>query len=748
MQPDGHEENPTSRNSPTTMIIGIIWPLLEGPEPPLQTSVFWVVTPVLLWREICKILQWFFCTFHAEIMDDWQSYPTSPHIYQATLMTYSPLTKEQIGRLQLQSCTANNWENVSLAAGCDVSRIHNVHFLGSVRIGENSGTVTWHDVALPCGLYNATIADCVIGNNVRIATVRVMLARYTIEDNAIIQDIGTMVTTDHAHFGNGQSIDVVNEAGGRGTLMFNRITAQVAYLMAMRRHDQALTEKLRAFITEEISGTQPIQGIVGQSARVVGCGTLIDVVVGPHACVSDAMHLENGTICSCEEQPTIVGAGVQAHSFVIAEGARVDSGAMIDKVYVGQGVKMGKQFSAENCLFFANCEAFHGEAASVFAGPYTVTHHKSTLLIAGLFSFYNAGSGTNQSNHMYKLGPVHQGIFERGSKTGSFSYVLYESQIGAFSVVIGKHLTNINIPHLPFSSILEKGGESFLVPAINLFSIGTQRDGEKWPKRDNRKMKEKRDLIIFDVFSPYVVEKMRRGRAELQALNESTSKDRATVLIGGVQMNRVLLRKGARYYDTAITRYLTQKVLSRLADPLSRVSQWKAAVSTLRPITNLKRPDEWTDLSGLLAPREAIVGLEEQVRAGTIHDYQQLLDALKLIYDRYAEFEWQYVCAAFEQEKGIHPSALTKDRALALTDEWQKASLSIHSSILEDAKKEFGGYAKIGYGLDLQEGQLDADFAVVRGTLERNAIVQKLTREVNEITQQANEYRKLINGAV
>ncbi|MCK4489001.1 MAG: DUF4954 family protein, partial [Anaerolineales bacterium] len=42
----------------------------------------------------------------------------------------------------------------------------------------------------------------------------------------------------------------------------------------------------------------------------------------------------------------------------------------------------GKQFSAENCAFFANCEGFHSEAVSLFAGPFSVTHHKSTLLIA------------------------------------------------------------------------------------------------------------------------------------------------------------------------------------------------------------------------------------------------------------------------------------------------------------------------------------------------------------------------------
>jgi len=69
---------------------------------------------------------------------------------------------------------------------------------------------------------------------------------------------------------------------------------------------------------------------------------------------------------------------------------------ILDGCFVGQSVKLGKQYSAENSAFFANCEGFHGEACSIFAGPYTVTHHKSTLLIAGLFSFFNAGSGTTK----------------------------------------------------------------------------------------------------------------------------------------------------------------------------------------------------------------------------------------------------------------------------------------------------------------------------------------------------------------
>jgi len=383
----------------------------------------------------------------------------------------------------------------------------------------------------------------------------------------------------------------------------------------------------------------------------------------------------------------------------------------------------------------------------LFAGPYTVTHHKSTLLIAGLFSFYNAGSGTNQSNHMYKLGPVHQGVFERGCKTGSFSYVLFESHIGAFSVVIGKHFANIRTTNLPFSYISEKGGESTIIPGFNLFSVGTVRDGEKWPKRDNRKVPEKRDLIVFDVFSPYTVERMRRGRDELLALNESTSKDRPTVNVGGILMSRVLLRKSAKYYVSAITRYLVDKVAERLAVALAGNTSWASATAALKPRTTLRQASEWTDLCGLLAPTELVRDMERRVKDGTIGTYDQLTAALVALYNGYREYEWQFVCETFEKEFGYRLSSVPKEQFLNAIEEWKKAAQMIHSAILEDSKKEFSPFAKLGYGLDLRDDEMEADFTAVRGTIDGNAVVQKLTRESEAIAKRYQEMRTMVEEA-
>jgi hypothetical protein len=441
-----------------------------------------------------------------------------------------------------------------------------------------------------------------------------------------------------------------------------------------------------------------------------------------------------------------VGEGVHAKSFILSEGARIESGAVIDKVFVGQGVKMGKQYSAENSLFFANSEAFHGEAVSVFAGPYTVTHHKSTLLIAGMFSFFNAGSGTNQSNHMYKLGPVHQGVFERGCKTGSFSYLLLEAHIGAFSVVIGKHYANIDTPNLPFSYIKEEGGVTKILPGFNLSSVGTVRDGEKWPKRDNRRALKKRDLIIFDVFSPYSVEKMRRGRDDLLALRENVPNEETLVNYREALLDCPSIRKGARYYSLAIGRYLNEKVTARLQEALTKTKNWKAATGSLTPKSNLKNPTEWADISGLLTPRERIAQLETAIANGTLSSYDALVVEFQLMYDAYREDEWRYVFDVYEKDYGVRLDAMTKDQAGSAIEGWENAAMAMRGMILEDSKKEFEASTRIGYGVDQSDENVQRDFEAVRGTAETNSVVQKLVAEGTAIQQRKEQFKALLSA--
>jgi len=653
-------------------------------------------------------------------------------------------TQAQIAQLTAQGCTAESWSSVSLETGADVSRFRNAHFRGTVSVGATDATVFVDGVDLPCGIYDATVADCAIGAHVRVARIGSVVARYNIGDGAVIQDVAALTADAGSTFGAGTEVETVNEGGGRVVRLLPELSAQSAYLQAFRGHSEALRQAFARLVGAAVASARRDRGVVGAHARVLHCGAIRNVLIGPHAVLRGAALLDTGTILSCVEHPTVVGEAVQARHFIIAEGASVTSGALLDKAFVGQACRIGKQFSAENSLFFANCEAFHGEAVAVFAGPYTVTHHKSTLLIAASFSFYNAGSGTNQSNHMYKLGPVHQGVFERGAKTGSFSYVLHETHVGPFSVVIGKHYTNINTPDLPFAYIHEAEGQSAIIPGMNLFSVGTVRDGEKWPKRDARKATEQRDLISFGVFTPFTVEKMRAGRAALLRLHSATPKEKASVQYGGVFIKRLLLRKCARYYAQGVTRFLNGKLLDRIEDA-SSAATWKDVQQALRPGPALRDPYAWTDVGGLLMPTERLRDLEDTIVAGSVGSLRELAERLSVIAAGFAQDEWSYVCAAFADENGYAPYAMSRAQALDMLSAYDEATVALHSAILDDSKKEFAAFARIGFGLGMTDDERTAEFTAVRGSPETNGVVQKLVQEKAALAQRSERLRALLS---
>jgi len=391
------------------------------------------------------------------------------------------LTQEEIAQLTAQGCRTEDsgWEQVRVRDPFVADRVRFVTFGRDVRVGRLDGDGPG---GAPC-LEFARLQDCTVGDHVRISRIGVKIAGYDIGDGASIEDVGLLETRPDASFGNGVEVEVLNEGGGREVRLCNSLSAQLAYLICLYRYRPRLIERLEEMTCRAADAARHDRGRIGAGAQLRSSAELIDVQVGPAAKIHGVRSLVNGTVLSESTAVTEIGAGVIARDFVIAEGARVDGAAMLDSCYIGQATRVGRQFSAEGCLWFANGEAFHGEACSLFAGPYTVTHHKSTLLIAGLFSFYNAGSGTNQSNHMYKLGPLHEGRLERGSKTGSFSYMMWPCRVGPFSVVLGKHTRAFDTGDFPFSYIeAAPDGRCTLVPGFNLTTVGTMRDGAKWPR--------------------------------------------------------------------------------------------------------------------------------------------------------------------------------------------------------------------------------------------------------------------------
>ena len=659
-------------------------------------------------------------------------------------MSFRQLSTTEITALQNQGCFSSDWSKIEVCEPFSTDAVHQVRFVGTVKLGKMGGSLkTSAGESLTSGFYNCKIENCEIGNDVLVDNVQ-ELKNYRVSDSVVIKNVQSIAVNETSSFGNGFEIEVLNEGGGRELKIFEKLSSQLAYMLVTYRHNtdliKAINGMIDAYASEKSSGT----GTIGSGASIINSGTISEVIIGEQAKIQGASLLKNGTIASTKEAPAYVGQDVIAKNFIILSGSKVDSGALVDSSFVGQGVAIGKQFSAEGSAFFANCEAFHGEAVCVFAGPYTVTHHKSSLLIAGMYSFYNAGSGTNQSNHMYKLGPVHQGILERGSKTGSFAYLLWPCRIGAFSVVMGKNLASFDTSDFPFSYINVDNEKSILTPGMNLFTVGTKRDAEKWPKRDKRKDPVKYDLINFDFLSPYIIQRVLTALDVLLGLYEKASKKQETVFHKGIRIKRLMLKSTRKYYDMALNIFLGEQLQKRLA-LIDGAPTLESVKKVLAPGAG-SVPEKWLDLAGMIASEEAILKLQADIASGTINSLEKISAGLEEIHSSYDEETWSWTTRILAERLDMDVASITPDQLLELTDRWESETLKLDKMILGDAGKEFDNSSKIGFGADGDEEVRNSDFEAVRGTLDENKFIVGVRDEMKEAEFKAAELRKLIQG--
>jgi NDP-sugar pyrophosphorylase family protein len=648
------------------------------------------------------------------------------------------LSAEEITHLEQQGCTCENWDDVQVTEDFRTCHVATTRFSGRVKLGAFSRDVPFFGgVTKPAGIRDAVIHNCVIGNNVYIAQIHNYIANCVIEDDAVIENVDLLAVEGESIFGNGLNVAVINEAGGREVPIYDTLSAHTAYVIALYRHRPIVIEKLTRMIRAYADSVKSPMGLVGKGARIVNSRIIRNVRIGPAAVIEGVHRLEEGSVNSCAEDPAYIGSGVCARNFIASSGARITDGTVLTRCFVGQATELGKGYCAENSVFFANCGALQGEACSIFAGPHTVTHHKSTLLIAGLFSFFNAGSGTNQSNHMYRLGPVHQGIVERGSKTGSGSYMLWPAGVGAFTVVVGRHHHNVDTRNLPFSYLIEKGEESILVPGINLRNAGTARDAFKWPQRDNRKDTRKLDHINFELLSPYTIQKMISGRSLLLALRETPGSASDHYACGNVKIPAASLERGIDLYQKGIDKYLGDCLLKRLDGRTFRdIRQLRAA---LRPDTNIGT-GPWVDLAGLLAPQEAIEGILNNIETGRIASLDDLNAEFAAVHAAYTRYEWTWAVQTIQTVIGKAIDLMTADDIVGLIRRWKNAVSDLDLQLRADAAKEFTPTAQIGFGLDGGDPEtVQADFDAVRGSLESNSFVRQIEKHTATRTALADD---------
>ena len=589
---------------------------------------------------------------------------------------YRQLTQEEIEVLERNSCWAEDWKRVMVAEEFRPYSFHRVIFYGDIRLGSFDKQVeVTKGFTKHSGINDATLRNVTVGNDCLIEKIGNFINNYTIGDNCYISNLSTMETTEGATFGEGHLISVLNEMGDGNVILFHDLNSQLAAFMVKHFKDKVLRDNITRLVNEEIRFTQSERGTLGNGVKIINTKEITNTVVKDDCEINGAARLSDCTIMSSKDASVYIGTGVICENSIISNGCSITNSVKMQECYVGEACQITNGFTAEASVFFANSFMANGEACAAFCGPFSASHHKSSLLIGGEFSFYNAGSNTNFSNHAYKMGPMHYGTLERGSKTASGAYVLMPAKIGAFSVCFGKLMNHPDMRCLPFAYLMAYGERMYIVPGRNITTVGLYRDIKKWPKRDRRAPSSRKSIINFDWLSPFTVGEIVQGKKILENLRQAGGNNVSSYNFQEYIINASSLKKGIKYYDIALRIYMGA-VLKRavkggfLGKPSSSIGE-----------------GTWNDLSGLLLPATEEQKLIDDIKNGNIESVKDILERFRDIDAHYREYQWTWTYRLILDYYGL--DELTEPAMQRIREDYVRARRAWIAEIRKDAEKEF-----------------------------------------------------------
>ncbi len=525
------------------------------------------------------------------------------------------ITEAECRSLEQRGCSATSWSDILVSDDFAVEQLRNVRFGGGVEIGRG-----------------AIIADSYVAN-------------YVIGEQSVVEGVGRLECRSASSFGNGVSVATINESGSRTIKIYEGLTSQIAYAWAIYRDRAKFVEQMNSLVDGYAAERSSAMGRIGTRSKIIGAKFIREVAFGDDVVVEGASIIENATLLS----GSYVGVDVQMRSCIAVEDSRIDTAAIVERCFIGESVIVARGFSAIDSLMFASSHLEGGEAASIFAGPCTVSHHKSTLLIAGLFSFFNAGSGANQSNHLFKCGAIHESLHGRGVKFASGAYVMAPAREGAFTVIKGNNAKHHDTEALPFSYLIgdNDGRKSTLIPAANIASYGTQRDVEKWPARDKRVVK--RDVVSYALWNPYTVSMVVRGLNELHTIVEEgdkkisdekksdkkkSDKKKETYIWNGIEIAARHLKRGIELYNKGVAASLGEMLQCCENSSESDIS----TVVDEKGCSKEAMLGEWIDVGGAVLPKIFVEDILQSIEREYFKNGAKS-DSLNDIAERFKIFE-------------------------------------------------------------------------------------------------------------
>ena len=279
------------------------------------------------------------------------------------------LNEHEIAALKSQGCTAEDWQNITVADDFCTDFIQNTDFYGEVILGsftktiEIAGGFTKHS-----GIRRSMLRNCVIGND------------------CLIEDVGCINTTPDASFGEGKVISVLNEVGDGNVMIFDGLNSQLASLMVKYEQDKEFTDIVRRLVTKNIAEHSLAVTTIGNDVRITSTHDITNCHISDGCIIDGAFRLRDCTLKSIQGATVTIGVGVICQNSVIYNGSVITNAAKLENCFVGEACKITDGFTAENSLFFANCFMSNGEACVLrpllgFSPQELAAHRRHVLVL-------------------------------------------------------------------------------------------------------------------------------------------------------------------------------------------------------------------------------------------------------------------------------------------------------------------------------------------------------------------------------
>jgi hypothetical protein len=438
-----------------------------------------------------------------------------------------PLGRREIARLQRQGNSAADWSLILVSEDFDPGRVRNCQLFGSVVLGRFAAPIQVAGTAdLPAGVFNSTVIDCVLGDDVLVRDVK-LLANYVVGHRAAVMDCGQVLCDGATTFGNGAEVAVGVETGGRCLPVYAELDVGLAAAVAQAPAQGPLRGGYWAVVQEYKARAASRRGIIEPGARLLSTPRVRNVYLGRHAQVNGATLVEDSTLLSSEREPTTITSGACVRSSLLQWGSGVDTMALVERSLLTEHSHVGRHGKVSESILGPNTAVGSGEVTSSLLGPFVACHHQS-LLIATLWpeGKGNVGYGANVGSNHTSRAPDQELRAGEGMFFGLGVNVKFPADFSRapYTVVAcGASLLPQKMT-FPFSLLAppsrQLGGVSPAYMEIfpgwvlgeNLYAL--RRNEAKYRSRN----KARRSAVEFAVLRPDTVELMRAARKRLESV--------------------------------------------------------------------------------------------------------------------------------------------------------------------------------------------------------------------------------------